>query len=53
MLDVILDNIDAFTIVGQIRTVTFQTDHVQRFGCLQRAMKMEVLARILGLVQVR
>ena len=53
LLDVVLDNLDAFTVVGQIGAVSFQTDHVQRFGCLQRAVKMEVLARVLGLVQVR
>lgn len=53
LLDVILDDLYAFTVVGQIGTVSFQTDHVQRFRCLQGAVKMEVLARVLGLVQVR
>ena len=52
LLNVVLDDFDTLMVVGKIRSVSFQTDHVKGFGRFQRAMEMEVFSRILGLIQI-
>lgn len=53
LLHVALDNLDNLLVVGQIRTVSLQADHVQRRVGLQGTVDVEELVGVLGLVQVR
>lgn len=52
LLDVLLNDLDALVVVGEVRSVALQANHIKRFGRLQRAMQMEILSRVLGCIEV-
>lgn len=53
LLDTIFDDLDAFMIVGKVWPVAFQANHIECFGRLERAVEMEILARLLRFIEVR
>lgn len=53
LFNVAFYELNALHVIRHVRSVSFKANHVQ-CGCrLKRAVKMEVFARVLGLVQIR
>lgn len=53
LLHLTLNGFNDLLVVRQVRTVSLQTNHVQRGSSLQRTMYMIEFTRVLGLVQIR
>lgn len=48
----VLNSLDDFFVIRQVRTVTVQSKHVQRCGSFQGAVDVKEFARVLGSIKV-
>lgn len=52
LFDMSPNEVDTLIIVGHIRSMSFQPDHVECGGRFQGSMEMEIFSWILGFIQI-